>query len=421
MILLLIPLKDSKKPQSKKNNSQNKNTVSKTRSQRWTIDSKTSTLATTSIAPRNPMSTLNKVRVWRTKILEAQASTSPSSLTRTNMHQFKLPKWALSAVQSTKQLSTLQLSNQRHSSHLIKSRASCQLTRHRIRLENHQLKSRPRKIRPRRRQRLCLLSQKEDGSAPNARITTLRAETFATDARKKKMMRIMLVSQNICLRLSLPRNKRNKPRLREKQQTPQNQLTNNPSWSSPTNGPTTPTTELQRRRNSKNIRWINHLRMEEMATGLVKGAWTITSLSEKHATFATWASLRATESFSKSKPRIKWSMFSSIGANSRCQCHNTTIIWIWIVNMLDKTKFLSNNINNIDDLKECMVFSKRIQSDSPLYQLKTQVCKSTYFCKKLITINKTLFHFLYIHFRTILNFKRILNLHFLSKSWLKLK
>lgn len=269
----------------------------------------------------------------------------------------------------------LQLLSQHHSSHLTKSRVSCQLTLRRTKLKSHQVKSKPKKIRAARKEKLSLPSLKVVGSAQNARTTISKAETSATDARKTRMMRITLVSQNICLKLNWPRNKRNKPRLTEKQLINQNQPTLLPKWSLQTNGPATPTTELQRRRNSKKQRWINHLKVEGMVIGLAKGAWTITSLSERHATSVIWDSLRATESCSKSKPRTRWSMFSSNGANSRCQCHNTTIIWIWILNILVKTKFLSNNINNIELFEgKMMVNSKRIQSDSPLYEFKKHKC-----------------------------------------------
>ena len=148
----------------------------------------------------------------------------------------------------------LQLLNQLHSSHSTKSRASCQQTKQRIMVRNLQLKSKPKKIRPRRKIRVSLLFQKEVGSAQNARITTSKAEIIATDAKKKKMMRITLESQNICLKLNSQRNKRNQPRLRKMQLIKLNQLTPNPRWSSQINGLITQIIELQRKRNSKKIR-----------------------------------------------------------------------------------------------------------------------------------------------------------------------
>jgi len=45
------------------------------------------------------------------------------------------------------------------------------------------------------------LSLKVDGNAQNAKTTTSKAETSATDARKTKLVKIEKVSQSTCHRL----------------------------------------------------------------------------------------------------------------------------------------------------------------------------------------------------------------------------
>lgn len=153
-----------------------------------------------------------------------------------------------------------------------------------------------------------------------------------------------------------------------------------PKWSLQTSGQVMPTTELPKKRR------LRRNKIQEMVIGLAKGAWTITLLSEKPATFATWVNSKATEWLFKSKPKIQLSSCklkcnNSNGANSRCQCLNNTIIWISI-NIMEINKV---SINNID--KWSMKIKVREFKVILLY-IKTQSVWFNYFVRKNSNLSK---------------------------------
>ena len=129
--------------------------------------------------------------------------------------------------------------------------------------------------------------QKEVGSVQSVKTTTLKVETFATDAKRKGQWTTLMESQSIWVKLNSPRSKRKLLKLR-KRLLP-NKVSNVNSIS-PINGPVIQITWTHK----TNRRKSSLLPATETATGPAKDAKTTTSPSEKRATSATCLKLKVT-------------------------------------------------------------------------------------------------------------------------------